>query len=511
MRVEDGSAGSDSTTAVGGISCPAPPARNEAFMSVVKVLTLATTAVLGLASVTAAQDTTAAAPTPVARVVLATPRTTVVVNDSVRLEARALDANGRPLPEAKIVFKSVGPAQAQVEEDGLVRAGSVGDVPLIATAIVPGTKPYIEHLSVRIVPGPAKSVRIADAPARLVPHQRVQLGASVLSAEGDARDDRVTWSSSAPSVARVNRDGLLEARAAGRTTIRASSAGLRAELPIEVMAAAPASLTLEPSATKVRQGDVVRFTATARSAANRAITGLTPSWSFGPGEGHIDDDGAFVPYEPGTYTVTAALGGRSATAEVTVGRARGASAGHGRRRGGAEGIPHRGGLAASQRQGRVPRHPPRRRPALHHRRERPREAGRGRLGPGEHPRDQRHHDRQGGQGPGVHPRGRRRSPERNRGLHAGGPAPSEGRRRVHRGRDRRGALRVHLLAAEVRDPGLPDQRRHRRAPHRRHHRSGASEGDRSLEDARAPTTAGRCTTSTCRTGWCTPAGGTTGW
>ena len=135
---------------------PCTPARNEAFMSVVKVLTLATTAVLGLVSVTAAQDTTAAAPTPVARVVLATPRTTVVVNDSVRLQARALDANGRPLPEAKIVFKSVGPAQAQVEEDGLVRAGSVGDVPLIATAIVPGTKPYIEHLSVRVVPGPGE-------------------------------------------------------------------------------------------------------------------------------------------------------------------------------------------------------------------------------------------------------------------------------------------------------------------------------------------------------------------
>ena len=37
------------------------------------------------------------------------------------------------------------------------------------------------------------------------------------------------------------------------------------------------------------------------------------------------------------------------------------------------------------------------------------------------------------------------------------------------------------------------------------------EGDRSLEDARAPTPAGRCTTSTCRTGWSTRAGGTTGW
>ena len=285
-------------------------------MSVTKSLTLAVPVVLGLAPVAVAQDSSSAA-TPVARIALASPRTTVAVNDSIQLEARALDANGKPIP-AKIIFQSIGPAQAKVDSGGWVRAGSVGDVPLIATAIVPGTKPYIEHLSIRVVPGPARRVQIAKAPARLVPHQRVQLAAHVLSAEGDARDDAVTWSSSAPSVVRVSRDGLLEARAGGRATIRASAAGLRDEIPVEVAREAPASLTLEPATARVRQGDVVRFTATAHDARKGAVAGLAPTWSFGPGEGHIDGDGAFVAYEPGTYTVTAALGGRSATAEVTV-------------------------------------------------------------------------------------------------------------------------------------------------------------------------------------------------
>jgi hypothetical protein len=113
---------------------------------------------------------------------------------------------------------------------------------------------------------------------------------------------------------------MLEARGPGRATIRAAAAGLRAEVPTEVAAAAPASLTVEPAAAKVRQGDVLRFTATAHDAADRAVAGLAPTWSFGPGEGHIDADGAFVAYEPGTYTVTATLGGRSATAAVTVAR-----------------------------------------------------------------------------------------------------------------------------------------------------------------------------------------------
>jgi hypothetical protein len=289
-------------------------------MIVARSFTLAVFAALLVVSPAASQDSTTTATSPVARVVLSPPNATVTVNDSIRLEGRALDASGRPIPEAKIVFHSVGPAQAEFREDGWVRAGSVGDVPMLATAIVPGTKPYIERLSLRVVPGPARRVELDAVPARLVPRQRVQLAARTRSAEGDARGDVVTWSSSAPAVARVTRDGLLEARGAGRALIRASAAGLRAEAPVEVLAAAPAALTLEPASAKVRQGDVVRFTATPRDASDRAIAGLAPIWSFGPGEGRVDPDGAFVPYQPGTYEVTATLGGRSATAEVTVTR-----------------------------------------------------------------------------------------------------------------------------------------------------------------------------------------------
>ena len=201
-------------------------------MTVVRPLALASLAAFLLVLPAAGQDTTGSAPTPVARVVLGTPNPRVAVGDSIRLEGRALDANGRPIPEASIVFRTVGPAQAVLGEDGWARAGSVGDVAFLATAIVPGTKPYIERLSLRVVPGPARRVAIDPVPARLVPRQRVQLAARALSAEGDTRGDAITWSSSAPTVARVGRDGLLEARGAGRATIRASAGALRAEVPV---------------------------------------------------------------------------------------------------------------------------------------------------------------------------------------------------------------------------------------------------------------------------------------
>ena len=144
----------------------------------------------------------------------------------------------------------------------------------------------------------------------------MQLAARVLSAEGDARGDAVDLVQL--GAVRGAGEPRRPARGAGRRAERRSArrpAGLRAEVPVEVVRRGAGVAHARAVATaKVRQGDVVRFAATAHDAGNRAVAGLTPTWSFGPGEGHIDADGAFVAYEPGTYTVTAALGGRSATA-----------------------------------------------------------------------------------------------------------------------------------------------------------------------------------------------------
>ncbi len=55
-----------------------------------------------------------------------------------------------------------------------------------------------------------------------------------------------------------------------------------------------------------------------RDRAGRPITGLTPTWSFSPGEGSIDGDGAFVGYQAGKYVITATVGGHAADAVITL-------------------------------------------------------------------------------------------------------------------------------------------------------------------------------------------------
>src|SRR6185369_9479035 len=261
----------------------------------------------------------------VAHLEISPARHTLAVGDSLQLSARALDASGKPIPDATIIFKPEGLAAATVDSTGLVRAGGVGDVLIIVTALVPGAKPILEPLVLKVLPGPARRIEIAAHPARLVPGQRVPLAARVLSAEGDARADTVRWTSSAPGTARVTRAGVLEARGPGRATLTATvgaagAGGVRATTVVAVTAAAPASLTIEPAGASVKQGDVVRFRAVAKDARGGTIDGVSPSWSFGPGQGEIDADGGFVAYEPGSYSVTATLAGRSASAPVTVAR-----------------------------------------------------------------------------------------------------------------------------------------------------------------------------------------------
>jgi hypothetical protein len=79
-----------------------------------------------------------------------------------------------------------------------------------------------------------------------------------------------------------------------------------------------ATVEVVPAGREARQGDVVRFRAVARDAARRELEGLTPTWSFSPGEGRIDPDGAFVGYAARPYTITASFGTRSADAVISL-------------------------------------------------------------------------------------------------------------------------------------------------------------------------------------------------
>lgn len=276
-------------------------------------------ALLALAATQPAAAQQAAAKPTIARVVVLPVQRSVAAGDTLRFTAEARDASGKVVEGVNFRWAQTGAHfEGSMSQTGLVTAGSTGILPAAVVAILPGEQPVVERFEVRMVPGPAARIAITPAPQRLVTGQRIRLNAEVSSAIGDRRDDRVTWSSSNPRIATVNEVGMVTAVAAGRTTLTARSGDVTQAITVEVLTTAAASLSVEPGLTDARTGDVIRFRAVARDAQGREIAGLTPVWSFSPGQGMIDNDGAFVGYEAGSYTITASLGNRSSDAVVTL-------------------------------------------------------------------------------------------------------------------------------------------------------------------------------------------------
>jgi len=286
-------------------------------MSVFTVLVVA-----ALQAQTPAQQQAAAQlpPSPIAKLVVTPAKPVMVARDTLQLSAQALDANGRPVDNVRFRYIGSGGArfEGRVDTTGLVRSGSTGTIPVTVVALVPGTRPVTEVVEVKMVPGPAAKVTVDAAPPRLVVGQRVVLSGTAFSATGDQREDKLTWKSSAPNVARITGDGRLTAVAPGKATVTAGSGQASATLAVTVVANTIASLEITPAATAARTGDVMRFAVTAKDAQGRKIDGLTPTWTFSPGQGMIDQDGSFVGYEARPYTVMAAIGNRVAQSAVSL-------------------------------------------------------------------------------------------------------------------------------------------------------------------------------------------------
>jgi hypothetical protein len=252
------------------------------------------------------------------RIVITPAVQAVVAGDSLRLRAQVVDAAGKPIPGVTVMFRPAGyPFEGSVDSTGLVLSGAVGTLPVAAVALVPGEKPIIHRFEVAMVAGPAARIDVAPRPTRMLPGQRMLLGASVFSKANDVRADRVEWSSSSPGVVKVSPDGSVQALLAGKATITATAGAASEKIPVEVVAGRVASVEVQPARTTARTGDVVHFRAVVKDAAGKEITGLTPSWLFTPGKGMVDPDGSFVAYEPGSYQVTASFGSQTADAVVT--------------------------------------------------------------------------------------------------------------------------------------------------------------------------------------------------
>ncbi len=146
------------------------------------------------------------------------------VGESATIDATVLPENA---DDATVVWTSSAPEVATVSAEGVVAALTAGEAEITATA---GNCKAVCHLT---VVGPlVESVEITPSALNLNVGENATLVATVLPA--DAEDPTVTWTSSAPTIASVSAEGVVEALAAGDAVITATAGEISAKCTVTV-------------------------------------------------------------------------------------------------------------------------------------------------------------------------------------------------------------------------------------------------------------------------------------
>jgi hypothetical protein len=270
-----------------------------------------------------------AAARPVARLVAEPAKVTVRAGQSTPLKVTAYDASGQPIADA--VVRVNLPRRAASWSDGQVTGFNVGSY--VATAVaagVAGAPPVTIDIPVVVEWPPLKALEIVADPGQLYTGVTLQHRARGINDDGTERPSAaVTWRSSDPSVATVDRFGFVTAVKPGRATIAATLDGTSAERAVTVTANPVASIELGIRETTIRTGDVIDLVGVTKRADGSVVGDAPITWSYvyqapegntpkAPGGAGIIDNGLFVANYPGLYTILASTGSAHARATIDV-------------------------------------------------------------------------------------------------------------------------------------------------------------------------------------------------
>ncbi|MEW5931019.1 MAG: Ig-like domain-containing protein [Gemmatimonadota bacterium] len=243
------------------------------------------------------------------------------------LSVRVTDADGNPIGGVQVAW-------TVTSGGGSLRAvAGTTDAAGISTAqwtLGPGTG---VQTAAAEVAGLAAVTFSTNAVAGAVATVSVAPDGAVLSALGDTRQYTAiardaagnvvpgvtfAWSSSAPQAAPVTQAGLATAVANGTATITAEAGGVRGTATLTVAQQA-ARVVVEPGTLSVEVGGTGKLAARVLDANNNPVAGAAVAWSSSAeGVATTDASGTVTGRAVGTATITAASGGRSGTAQVSV-------------------------------------------------------------------------------------------------------------------------------------------------------------------------------------------------
>ncbi len=229
------------------------------------------------------------------------------IGESTQLTANVQPANAA---DPSVTWSSSNSSVVRVE-NGTLRAVGVGTAVVTATAVNGATA----SCAVTVEGIQAESIMLDKTAAGMKVGESMQLTASI--SPNNVTDAAVTWTSSNPSVVRVER-GMIYAEGAGTAIITVSTAnGKTASCAVTVEEVQAESVTLDASSLTIQVGQTIVLHAAVQpgNAANTALT-----WtSSNPSAADVTADGAVTAKGAGMAIITVQTSnGRTASCVVSV-------------------------------------------------------------------------------------------------------------------------------------------------------------------------------------------------
>ena len=272
----------------------------------------------GTATITAkASDKTATCTVTVKKIVVAVESITLDITSLILNEGETITLTATVKPDnasdKTVTWSSSNPTKATVDQSGKITAIAEGTVNITAKA---GDKTATCTVTVMKVNIPVESLTLDKYYLELIEGETATITATVKP--DNATDKTVTWSSSNPTKAAVDQNGIVTALAEGTVDIIAKAGDKTALCQVAVRSSSVPveSVTLDKYSLDLSVGETTTLTATVKpdNATDKTVT-----WSSSnPSIATVDQAGMVSALAPGSATITVMAGDRWATCAVTV-------------------------------------------------------------------------------------------------------------------------------------------------------------------------------------------------
>jgi uncharacterized protein YjdB len=254
---------------------------------------------------------------PVATVTVAPGTLPLQVGQTGTLSATTRDAANNVLTGREVTWTSSNTGVATVAPNGTVTAVAPGTATITAAS-----EGKTGTATVTVSAVPVATVSVSPQTVSLTTGGTQQVTATPRDAQGNALARPVTWQTGNANVATVSQAGLITAVGVGTTNVTATSEGRVGTVSVTVTAPPVGSVTVTPSSASVSVAFTTTLAATVRDVNGATIASAPVTWSTDkPLTAAVSQAGVVTGLLPGTATITAASGGKSGTATITVGLA----------------------------------------------------------------------------------------------------------------------------------------------------------------------------------------------